>query len=215
MSRRAYYRPEKRREGKRDGKLFFVATDGKNTEPLYLQGLERSLNLKNRVKLLKFVPKCEGCDPVTLVRKVTEGDFLKKNDYDKDMDEVWFVFDWESEKKRRSDATSALSTIKENKYCRADSDLFFEQWLLFHFENNLRNFQKNEEAVKALKKYLPQYSKSKREFPEFPSEVFENIGVAIKNSESGAKACEKDGKEWPTHMHELVKSMENASVARK
>ncbi len=114
---------------------FFVFTEGKNTEPEYLQALGRLY----RDADVKIIDLGAAGVPFTLARKAIDflnGTGLKKSkgrslDSFEKNDQVWAMFDRDTHPK----VPEAIDACKRNGVHLAYSNPCFELWLILHFED--------------------------------------------------------------------------------
>jgi RloB-like protein len=114
-----------------------VFTEGKNSEPDYINGLKKLLHVTDGVALnLELHP--EYGVPYTLVELAVE---RKK---DSEIDECWCLFDveWPDNHPNLKDA---VSLAQKNSVRLAISNPCFEIWLIFHYQD-VNRFLKTREA---------------------------------------------------------------------
>lgn len=111
--------------------------------------------------------------PVGLVVEAKRKKLLAKRDRNP-YDEIWIVLDRDG----HINFPAALNMATDNGIRFALSIICFEYWILLHFEQTLKPFQRCDELIKYLKKkYLPHYDKAINVFDELK----ENMPNAIRN----------------------------------
>lgn len=116
-------------------------------------------------------------DPLQIVNNLIS--YMEDRDISvKKGDKIFCVFD--------SDVEASKQTRIEQAYAKASkkgiefivSVPSFEVWYLYHYKNTTHEFNSNEELIRMLKRYIPNYEKSKDIFKE----INNNVDVAIQNS---------------------------------
>lgn len=145
------------------------------TEYLYARSLQMELPRSLQRSISVEIYHQTQNDPKSLLnaakRKVKTAQ-KEKNAYD----QVWIFFD--------NDNWPQLAEVFENlnkeKFQFAYSSLCFEHWIILHFENCGRAFSSGEEAVKHLRRYWPEYHKTRSNVYK---ELRSKLGVAIERAE--------------------------------
>ncbi|MEE9369067.1 MAG: RloB family protein [Pontiella sp.] len=200
------------RTEKISNKCTLIITEGKNTEPNYLEALRKRLGLKaTRIEVIHP----DGTDPVTLTNEAIKRRDKRKRESSKSntkvpYDEVWVAFDLEkSHDERRLNAKKAenLAGVRGIKFAKSDPS--FEFWRLLHEKYTAKSLDSCKAVTNELKKVCPAYTKS-----EIPStETLNKIPAAVKNSQDLRKDNQTSGRSNPaTDMDLLVRSMNGAAL---
>ncbi len=134
--------------------MFIIATEGKKTEPAYFRmGIFKS---RERPVSIKVLNRGGGSSPKAVLDEM--GKHLR--DYQrKKGDEAWLVVDRDQWKKEHLELLYEWSRSDSYKNL-AVSNPQFEYWLLLHFEDGKKVYNKSE-CLRRLRKYMPDYDKSK------------------------------------------------------
>lgn len=132
-----------------------VVCGGARTEPDYFTGLKR--RVRNPAVHVKVIGK--GVDPTTLVRYAAE----KRAHATDDFDEVWCVTDVD-----QYDLEPAVRLAKVEGISLAVSNPCFELWLIYHHADWRRPITDAEEALAALRQYVPHYDKNTLCVEDYP-----------------------------------------------
>jgi hypothetical protein len=126
--RRRQAKPLKRVAEKRaELRTVVVFTEGKNSEPDYVNGLKQLTHIAEDVALNLELHPDHGV-PLTLVRLAVE---CKK---DQEVDECWCIFDVEWPK-HHPNLNAAVSLARQNDIRLAISNPCFEVWLILHLDD--------------------------------------------------------------------------------
>jgi hypothetical protein len=174
--------------------VFIIATEGKKTEPTYFRfGIFMSRERPVRVKVLLRGGSSSPKAVLDGMRAYLRGYQKKKGD------EAWLVVDKDQWKTKDLELLYAWSQSDAYKNL-AVSNPQFEYWLLLHFEDG-KKINSKSACVSRLKKYLPDYDKSKLPEDEFTVTRVKN---AIKRAKSqDSPPCIK----WPVKMGTTVYRM--------
>lgn len=124
-----------------------VVCGGVRTEPAYFTGLKsRERNPAVHIQVI-----AKGVDPETLVRHAAE----KRARAADDFDEVWCVTDVD-----QYDLEPAVRLAEVEGISLAVSNPCFELWLIYHHANWQRPIADGDEAMAALRRYVPHYDKN-------------------------------------------------------
>lgn len=137
-----------------------IVCGGEVTEPGYFIGLGRA----HRGVRLKIEKK--GKDPASLVEYAA----AIRRRYSELFDEVWCVVDVD-----QFDLSTARRQAEMNAVRLAISNPCFEVWLLLHFVDCRSPVQSAAEAVRRLKRHVPDYSKHELRFDRFEGGVADAI----------------------------------------
>jgi hypothetical protein len=156
-----------------------VVTEGRKTEPLYLNCFKKYF----RYTALETHSTSDS-SPERLLRQAIERSNINKHPrrsvnssyFLLPFDSVWIVFD-----KNGNDQELIKNVVGEagRKIKIAFSQPCFELWLLLHFVYSTRNFSNCQEVAEALKKHDSSYSKNGN-FEKYMPKIEE----AIKNSKN-------------------------------
>jgi hypothetical protein len=191
-------RPLKRSLGQKSyRKMFFVAVEGKKTEPQYFDILKKILpNIC--IKCVQGGNKTSPIQILNTLKKFMQGEkFLKT-------DEAWIVIDKDSWTEEQLFTVWKWSQ-EDPRNGLAVSNPKFEYWLLQHFEEG-NNISGSNECSKRLNKYIPNYDKGVKEVQITIASVEEAISRARRRD---IPPCE----DWPrntgTTVYRLVMRMLN------
>lgn len=198
--KRPLYRRERR-------KCIVIICEGEKTEPLYFRALRREFKLSTvEVEIIG-----EGAGPLKVVEKALREKKLRKAQSDKpDFDEVWCVFDRESENEN-STFKPAVEKARAAKIELAVSNPAFEYWYLLHFKETSRSFTNADDVIKELKKHIPDYEKNM----EIYSQLADKTDRAIQYAKRRLSLCTTSDGDFPnpcTHVHLLVEKLRSMSI---
>jgi len=137
----------------------FIACEGKNTEPIYLERIKEEVEDFRNVAITIYPDRLDDThksDPLGLIKVAKK----KLNVYD----EAWAVYDKDGYTKHQEAIDLANTEIKGKKVKIAFSSIAFEQWVLLHFERSMFPFQKSQDIIDSKfennDSYFKGYSKS-------------------------------------------------------
>lgn len=104
-----------------------VFTEGKNSEPDYVNGLKRLPHVAENMSINLVLDPEHGV-PLTLVQRAVE---RRKDD---EVDECWCIFDVEWPR-NHPNLKAAVSLAKDNRVRLAISNPCFEVWLILHYKD--------------------------------------------------------------------------------
>lgn len=140
------------------GRLFIVC-EGKETEPLYFESAWKERQKQNQLDPVIVVrPGKAKTYPTAIVERAIK--IKESSNWDEDLDQIWAVFDTE-QAGTHPDLIRAIRLARENQVDLAVSNPSVEYWFLLHFENTNRPFQNTDQLCDVLRKYIPEYNKSK------------------------------------------------------
>jgi hypothetical protein len=84
----------------------------------------------------------------------------ESSNWDNELDQIWAVFDTE-QAGTHPDLMQAIQLAQENQVSLAISNPCCEYWFLLHFEHTDRPFRNADQVCDALRRYIPDYNKSK------------------------------------------------------
>lgn len=138
---------------KKTKRLFVVATEGAETEPIYFQEFHPGRDGSFRLKILGN-PKHKS-RPVEVVQRLMEYEKRERPGADT---EYWAVVDRDAWPESELREASELITAR-NGYHLAMSNPCFELWLWLHLRPN-RSFSDRHDCQRALAREWPDYAKS-------------------------------------------------------
>lgn len=191
------------------GRLFIVC-EGKETEPLYFESAWKERQKQNQLDPVIVVrPGRAKTYPTAVVERAIE--IIESGDWDEDLDQIWAVFDTE-QAGTHPDLRRAIQVARENQVNLAISNPAVEYWFLLHFENTNRPFQNADQLCDVLRKYIPEYNKSKP--------VYRLIRDRMETALSRAKTFrDQSGQRWEnipnpsTGLDQLVQKIFNKNRA--
>jgi hypothetical protein len=116
------------------------------------QTLPRKVQRNIEIDIYTFKKK----DPKNLVKEARKRKHKAKSEKN-EYDEIWLFFDNDN----NPNLKNAFSIIFKEGFRFAYSSICIEFWFLLHFEDNRRAFSNCHEVESHLKRYLPQYHKTK------------------------------------------------------
>lgn len=157
MGKRFRDRKRARRRPYRDAKpLILIITEGKVTEPDYLDGFAKACeNPRVRIEMVE-----DAGDPRAIVRAAksrklaAERRSRQEQDDNLKYDQVWCVFDVDEHAHR----TEAKQTATKNGLSLAVSNPCFELWLWLHFADQ-PGMQTSQDLRKMMKRHVSDYDK--------------------------------------------------------
>ncbi|MBF0109278.1 MAG: RloB domain-containing protein [Magnetococcales bacterium] len=195
----------------RDSRLFVIATEGSETEPLYFNCFKEKFtngNRKIKIAILGAGGK-QRSSPKQILGRIDT--YIQKNDIKKD-DEFWLVLDAES--RGGNDLDSIATEAKRKKYRLAISNPSFEIWLLCHRQRPPGGPVEQRHLEDSLSKALGKsYEKGKITCDDYMNAVDKAIAIAKKSDLCPDAA-------WPkstgTHVYRVIESIKafiNATTA--
>ena len=116
--------------------ILLIGCEGKETEPLYFNALQRLPNVRERFSLTAF--PCGGGAPESVVERTLD-EVKRHRDRGRPFDRAVCVLDVES-KASGANLTKAQTLATKNKVELFFSNPCFEVWLLAHFLRTSRHF---------------------------------------------------------------------------
>ena len=168
---------------------FAIVVDGE-CEFWYIQMLKRNEKLKS-VDLKPEIPQ----------RKTLSEQYDKVIELARDYDRVYWVIDFDVVRKETREAKthtqtplqelkeyfSAIKNEFENIIITIINNPCFEYWLLLHFEITSKLYNSYNELNKRLKKYLPDYEKSKRYYTLQNNDIYLRLDLKLPVAVANAK----------------------------
>ena len=163
-------------------KSLVVFSEGKKTEPNYLEGFKSDFAVEPRSILIK---KSKHTDPKGIISEAKA--YKEENKFTKD-DQMWVIFDRESiEKYSHQYHLEARNLAQSKKIFISFSNVCFEQWLIYHFLNSTRSYSSYDNLMSEseLKKKLSEIGISNYEKGEnIYSRLKPFIDTAIINAQN-------------------------------
>ena len=183
---KGYFKMARAKRGKQGTRtprnIYVIVCEGTKTEPNYF----RRFKTKFRYNNLKIdTPNSGSTDPNNLVKFARKQ--IKNKDRPLDLkngDAIWCVFDCDE---NTNEAISQACEIAKNDVKICFSNPSFEIWYLLHYELIVTRLERWDASAK-LKKYIPDYEKSKDVFDL----LFDIMPEAIANSKKLNKIHKKN-----------------------
>ncbi len=184
--------PYVRRKHVLSGKLILIVTEGEKTEPDYLEGLRKRLQLHRSHRIT--VSNAVGTDPLSVVNTAISMRGARARQARRGRadvapyDAVWAVFDTE-----RADTNPQLEPAKQeaknHEIKIALSNPCFEFWLLLHDEYTTASLAKYADVEKRIKKYVPKYDKANIPIKHYIPDKQPNTSDKVAEAVERAKLC--------------------------
>lgn len=175
-------------------KIICIGTEGRNkTERTYFS----HFNQMNTEYVVHFA-KGNDTDPYKIATAVSAS-IGRPKDREKG-DRAFCVFDTDVDPKKQKNIQDARSYCKEQKIEVIYSNPCFEIWYLLHYTYSTRAFNKNEEILSALAKYIQNYQKNQ--------DYFESLLPKMKTAIKNAKRLEQ----YHAENHHLTEMTRNPST---
>lgn len=192
---------------------YAIVVDGE-TEFWYVQMLKRNEKLDS-VDLKPEIPQ----------RKKLSEQYEKVIELSKDYDKVYWIIDFDvinketrEEKKGKKTALQELKEYFESFSKKYDNLVIviinnpcFEYWLLLHFEFTSKLYPSYRELVKQLKKYLPDYDKSRIYYTKQNNDIYLRLSPRMPTAISNAKKLKMFNLDNPntgiSQMHFLLENI--------
>lgn len=152
--------------------IILIAAEGKNkTEKLYLNHFNKSK------KYSIIFSKGNYTDLINMIN-ILEKEIKDRGMNKKDRDIAYCVFDTDCNISKQVQIDKANNKCKKSNIELIKSNPCFEIWFILHYSNSTKQYNSNMELIDELKKYIPQYEKSKDIF-QF---ISERTNIAIENA---------------------------------
>ena len=168
-------------------KQFIISSEGEKTEPIYFKKFD-----SDTIRI-HIVEDRLGNDPISVVKAAIN--YKREKIIDK-KDETWIVVDTDfspdTRELKERQLTEAGEQCNNFGFGYAVSNPFFEFWLLLHFEETpsfSSTIRVQDECIRRLKVYYPNYNKSSYDPGTFIDEVETAITNAKKLDQSKDKSC--------------------------
>ncbi len=192
------------------GHTFLIVVEGAATEPAYLDGVKLKLKRKAAAVVVRHG---DHTDPVGIVNEAIKLlNAHAANPNKEPYDQVWVVFDRETQNHpRRKQVPAAQKLAEENNIRVALSVPSFEFWLLLHFRFTMAAFDSCAAVKKELKKFIKDYEKS-----DLPLEdLLSRIGTAVNNASKCHNHWNAAGGDHnpSTHVDKLLRELNDSARA--
>lgn len=167
--------------------IIAIVAEGNNvTEAQYFS----SFNSQKSGCIVKIVKAGGKTDPVKLLDQLKS--FWENSDLDVTIgDRGFVVLDLDCDDKK----AALIRGLKRPEGCDfIISNPCFEVWFIFHFLYSTHAFSGNNEVLKLMEKYIPDYSKTKNVFPQLADKMHQ----AIENSEKTENYFDSLQLQWPS-----------------
>jgi len=193
----------RRKPHRREKIVFWIFTDGKNTERSYFSALSKKFGLPVEV------PKeCNGKSPEKIVKTALAKRKMEKDSYDPSRDEFWVVFDDDG----RAGVAEARERSRQENLRIAISNPCFELWLLLHLTDYDR--PDDQAAVqRELELQCPAYERDRHKVPDMEA-LIQNLECAEQRAEQmdGRRVADGDPNGRPsTRVYQLTRTLRSPS----
>ena len=204
-SARTFRRPA---PAKAQYEVALIVCEGEKTEPEYLKGLRKSLDLNPaNVKIVG----ADGNDPVSIVREAIQRYRSNAGEFDR----VFCVFDRDGHANyQQALDLVANSPLGKNRILTAITSVpCFEVWILLHYAYSSAPVAASggksacEKVVAAIRRHLPEYAKA---FDDVFEKLAPILDAAITHADRLAVHNRDTASDNPaTRVHELVKYLQS------
>lgn len=140
----------KRKSAIRDARLFVIATEGQNTEPLYFEALSHHPQFHNPRVHIELLPSVDGKSaPKYVLQALNE---FKKEYRIREDDELWMIIDRDARSWSTAELSHCQSTCKQKDIHFCLSNPCFELWILLHYQCIDSLSDKEKQKIKDNKK---------------------------------------------------------------
>ena len=207
MRKRDRKRRPARRDSYKDSKpIILIVTEGKVTEPEYLDGFARAIkNSRVRIKVRGGVGV-----PKTIVEFAKEhkreADKRARREKDDNLryDEVWCVFDVD----KHANIPDAKQMARDDGIELAMSNPCFELWLWLHFADQ-PGMQHRHDLQSMMKRHIPNYGKDV-DYSNYAAGYDEAVRRASR-LDKDAKAANEEGRNPTTGIWRLTESIRSGT----
>lgn len=173
-----------RKEGiRKPERKIVIVCEGEKTEIKYFHGFKIR---GSGVDIIPIHGKCT--DPKSIVSYAEERMYSKWSIDLEEGDGVWCAFDVDENKNQVIKDTCSHANAKDIKI--ALSNPSFELWFILHYKDIFSPFTR-QDAIKELKKFIPDYEKNQKINPL----LLEKLPEAIKRAKNLNKKHQKENKE--------------------
>lgn len=188
---------------RREKPVFWIFTDGQNTERSYFSALSKSLGMPVGVP-----KKCGGKSPDEVVKTALAKRKEEKDSYDASRDEFWVVFDDDG----RAGVTQARSRCANSGLKTAISNPCFEVWLLLHITDY--DCPDDQATVqRKLELQCPAYERDRQKVPNMEA-LLQNLEYAEQRAEQmdSRRVADGDPNGRPsTRVYKLTRALRSPS----
>ena len=189
MTPRKFERKKRNTAKRKQRPVILIVAEGTNvTETQYLRSFQ-SQNHKCSIKtfIAKHVTDPEG------MLKAIQHKWEELELDERKGDRAFIVLDLDC-----SDEKAALIKDLSRRFEKVSfivSNPCFEIWFLLHYRYSTKQYYSSAEAVKDLKKYIPDYEKT----TDIYEQLLPKIGKALKNAEDLRTFFLEQGSDWPSN----------------
>jgi|SRR5690606_10209505 len=192
-------------------KVFSFVVDGE-TEIWYLQMLKKNENLP-RIDIKPELPrKTKLSDQISHIKKLSK--FYSKVFWIIDVDEV--IHNTKSSKKQNPSKVLQEAIIEfTDKYRNViiiKNNPCLEFWLLLHFTETGRFFEKCDDAKKELKKHLKDYEKSQKFYKKQNDDIYKKLKPNLSKAINHSKKLNSDKIDLNSPISEMFKIFEELNI---
>lgn len=190
-------------------KIILIGAEGKNeTEKRYFT----VFNQKQNTYRILFA-KGNNTDPEAVLRDLLNNACQEEINVDNG-DVLVCLIDVDFKNGREKQLRAMLKKSRKSNVCVYVSNPTFEIWYLLHFRYSTRQYSSNEELIKELNTYIPNYQKSLDIFET----IFSKMDFAIKNAKKLEQYHAQNGvtdslaKLHSTDIYKLVERIQERNV---
>lgn len=187
-----------RKSSYRDSRLFVIATEGQNTEPLYFYSLINLYEFQSPRIHIEVIPSQNGeTSPHAVLKNLDE---FKREYKLRENDELWMIIDRDIQSWTIANLTDCKTKCRQKNYNLCISNPNFEIWILLHFcdiqeleSNEINKISRNERTgsrcyleTKIVEK-VGSYNKSNPDFDSIHTFIADAISNNLKLTENNTK----------------------------
>lgn len=156
------------------------------TERNYFLAMRENSDFKEKMAATNIdIVSAKNSTPEQIVKEAIKRETEAKRE-DNEYQKVWLVFDHDNHQHRQTAYDNAIKA----KFKVAFSAICFENWYLLHFIKTAKPFAEASKLIHDLKKYYPNYEKTKQN--DFEN-LKENLDKAINHADWQRKQIEDEG----------------------
>ncbi len=197
---------KRNKEDRNSKRVILVAYEGDNkTEKNYFNNFQGS----DKNYRIKVVPGNET-DPINLVKQTIQKVKELRLDLDED-DRAFCVFDTDTNKNKNAQIKEAIELAKEENIIIITSTPCIELWFLLHYDYTTATMS-NEQVMKKLKKFYPNYKKNSDIYPAIKDNTLEACKRAIeleKNHERNGLNIQSVEANPHSEVHKIIEEFNN------
>ena len=175
-----------------------IVTEGSKTEQIYFKGVKNLLKLSTTDIIVKDIRENTPSGIFKKAKELFTSSKKEGNAYTK----VYCVFDKDGHPYYQETINNIEKSTSKDTFHAITSIPCFEYWLLLHFKNTSKPFNKCDEVCSELKKKIPNYAKGDENFFD---RCKDNIPQACKHVQNDSGIAEL------TNVNELIKYLDNLS----